>query len=191
MKKIAIFASGTGTNFVALTKAIQQQHLPVTVSLLVCDHEDAQVLQRAAELKVPIFVINFKAYPNKAAAEQAILDQLAKAEVTAILLAGYMRIIGPTLLGAYTNKILNIHPALLPNFPGAHGIEDAFKAGVKTTGVTVHYIDAAVDSGPIIAQKAVPILAEDTLATLEARIHETEHQLYPAVLADLIKKGDL
>lgn len=191
MKKIAIFASGTGTNFVALTKAIQQQHLPVTVSLLVCDHEDAQVLQRAAELKVPSFVINFKAYPNKAAAEQAILDQLAKAEVTAILLAGYMRIIGPTLLGAYTNKILNIHPALLPNFPGAHGIEDAFKAGVKTTGVTVHYIDAAVDSGPIIAQKAVPILAEDTLATLEARIHETEHQLYPAVLADLIKKGDL
>lgn len=191
MKKIAIFASGTGTNFEALVQAIRQDHLPVTVSLLVCDRAKAAVLDKAATLKIPTFVIDFKAYPNKAQAETEILAQLKARQVQAILLAGYMRIIGSTLLQAYPNKILNIHPALLPNFPGAHGIEDAFLAGVKTTGVTVHYIDADIDSGPIIAQASVPILADDSLETLEERVHRTEHQLYPTVLKDLIKKGDL
>lgn len=191
MRNIAIFASGTGTNFEALVQAIHRDDLPVTVGLLVCDRQKAVVLQKAAALKIPTFVINFKAHASKAQAEAEILQQLTNHGIEAILLAGYMRIIGPTLLQAYPNKILNIHPALLPSFPGAHGIEDAFSAGVKTTGVTIHYIDAGIDSGPIIAQESVPILPDDTLATLAARIHQTEHRLYPAVLKDLIKKGDL
>ncbi|WP_200868865.1 phosphoribosylglycinamide formyltransferase [Agrilactobacillus composti] len=191
MRKIAIFASGTGTNFVALVQAIKARQLPAQVVLLVCDHQDAPVLQRAQAFNIPSFVINFKDYANKAAAETAILAALQARDVQAILLAGYMRIIGPTLLAAYPNKIINIHPALLPKFPGAHGIEDAFQAGVKETGVTIHFIDAGVDSGPIIAQKAVPVLPTDDLDSLETRIHATEHVLYPDVLADLLKKGAL
>lgn len=191
MKKIAIFASGTGSNFTALVEAIQKQQIPVTVALLVCDHGDAPVLQRALSANIPTFVINFKDYATKAQAEGQILERLKAAQVDAILLAGYMRIIGQTLLNAYPDKILNIHPALLPSFPGAHGIEDAWNYGVKVTGVTIHYINADVDAGPIVAQAAVPILPEDDIHTLETRIHQTEHQLYPAVLENLIQKGEL
>ena len=189
VKKIAVFASGNGTNFVALHQAIIKRQLPVMIGLLVCDQPQAPVIAKARAAKVPILIVDFHDYADKAAAEAIILTALQGRGIDAVLLAGYMRIIGPTLLTAYPHKIINIHPALLPNFPGRHGIEDAFAADVRETGVTVHYIDAGVDTGQVIAQRVVPVQLDDTLATLAARIHDCEHQFYPDVLQTLINEG--
>jgi len=187
--KIAVFASGNGTNFVAIQQAITDRQLPVTIALLVCDQAQAPVIAKAQAVNIPVLVVDFHDYANKAAAEAIILTALQRQQVDALLLAGYMRIIGPTLLTAYPHKIINIHPALLPHFPGRHGIEDAFKAGVSETGVTIHYVDAGIDTGQIIEQRIVPILPTDDLATLETRIHQCEHQFYPDVLQTLINEG--
>lgn len=191
VKNIAIFASGEGTNFIALVDSFKAKHLPLNVKLLVCDHQNVHVLQRAQRQAIPTFVINFKDYPDKAAAEKVIAQQLAAASIDFILLAGYMRIIGPTLLAKYEGKIINIHPALLPKFPGRHGIEDAYEAGVDTTGVTIHWVDSGIDSGKVIAQREVPIRKDDKLTDLEQRIHATEHKLYPEVVEQLLERGEI
>lgn len=189
LKQIAVFASGNGTNFVALHQAIAARQLPATIALLVCDQPQAPVIAKARALQVPVLIVDFHDYANKAAAEKIILTALQARQIDAVLLAGYMRIIGSTLLTAYPHKIINLHPALLPKFPGRHGIEDAFAAGVSETGVTIHYIDAGIDTGQIIAQRTVPVKADDTLATLATRIHDCEHQFYPDVLQTLINEG--
>ncbi|MDC6397645.1 phosphoribosylglycinamide formyltransferase [Lactiplantibacillus pentosus] len=188
-KQIAVFASGNGTNFVALHQAIAARELPATIALLVCDQPQAPVIAKARALQVPVLIVDFHDYANKAAAEEIILTALQARQIDAVLLAGYMRIIGSTLLTAYPHKIINLHPALLPKFPGRHGIEDAFAAGVSETGVTIHYIDAGIDTGQIIAQRTVPVKSDDTLATLATRIHDCEHQFYPDVLQTLINEG--
>lgn len=188
-KNIAIFASGNGTNFDALHQAVIDRQLPVNVALLVCDQPAAPVIAKAEALAVPVLIVDFHDYANKAAAEEIILTALQAHQIDAVLLAGYMRIIGPTLLNAYPHRIINIHPALLPHFPGRHGIEDAFAAGVQQTGVTIHFIDAGIDTGQIIEQRTVPVKVGDTLATLATRIHTVEHQFYPDVLQTLINKG--
>ncbi|ASG80620.1 phosphoribosylglycinamide formyltransferase [Lactiplantibacillus pentosus] len=189
LKQIAVFASGNGTNFVALHQAIAARQLPATIALLVCDQPQAPVIAKARALQVPVLIVDFHDYANKAAAEEIILTALQARQIDAVLLAGYMRIIGSTLLTAYPHKIINLHPALLPKFPGRHGIEDAFAAGVNETGVTIHYIDAGIDTGQIIAQRTVPVKSDDTLATLATRIHDCEHQFYPDVLQTLINEG--
>ncbi|MCT3310832.1 phosphoribosylglycinamide formyltransferase [Lactiplantibacillus pentosus] len=189
LKQIAVFASGNGTNFVALHQAIAARQLPATIALLVCDQPQAPVIAKARALQVPVLTVDFHDYANKAAAEEIILTALQARQIDAVLLAGYMRIIGSTLLTAYPHKIINLHPALLPKFPGRHGIEDAFAAGVNETGVTIHYIDAGIDTGQIIAQRTVPVKSDDTLATLATRIHDCEHQFYPDVLQTLINEG--
>ncbi|VDG18872.1 phosphoribosylglycinamide formyltransferase [Lactiplantibacillus mudanjiangensis] len=189
LKKIAVFASGNGTNFVALQQAIIDRSIPAEITLLVCDQSLAPVIKKAQDLQVPVLVVNFHDYATKTAAEQIILTALQRAQVEVILLAGYMRIIGATLLTAYPHRILNIHPALLPKFPGRHGIEDAFQAGVSETGVTIHYIDAGVDTGQVIDQRVVPVLSTDTIESLATRIHTVEHQFYPDVLQSLINEG--
>ena len=189
LKQIAVFASGNGTNFVALHQAIAARELPATIALLVCDQPQAPVIAKARALQVPVLIVDFHDYANKAAAEEIILTALQARQIDAVLLAGYMRIIGATLLTAYPHKIINLHPALLPKFPGRHGIEDAFAAGVSETGVTIHYIDAGIDTGQIIAQRTVPVKSDDTLATLATRIHDCEHQFYPDVLQTLINEG--
>ncbi|WEV58149.1 phosphoribosylglycinamide formyltransferase [Ligilactobacillus acidipiscis] len=191
VKRIAIFASGEGTNFTALCQAFARQKLPLKVCFLVCDHQNSNVLKRAAREHVPTLVVNFKDYPDKAAAEQVVAAKLAAAQVDFILLAGYMRIVGPTLLAEYTGKMINIHPALLPQFPGRHGIEDAYQAGVCETGVTIHWVDAGIDAGQIIAQSKVPVYPGDSLPELEARIHAREHEFYPAVVTELLEKGEI
>ena len=190
IKKIAIFASGEGTNFTALCQAFDREKIPVKVTLLVCDHQNVNVLKRARKEQVPSLVINFKDYANKAAAEAAIIKRLTVEQIDFILLAGYMRIVGPTLLGKYAGKIINIHPALLPNFPGRHGIEDAYQAGVSETGVTIHWVDEGIDSGQIIAQRKIPIYKTDKLENLEQRIHQTEHIFYPLIVKKLLEKGE-
>lgn len=190
IKKIAIFASGEGSNFTALCQAFKREKMSVQVALLVCDHQNVPVLQRAKNEGVPTLVVNFRNYPDKASAEAVIAARLAAEQIDFILLAGYMRIIGPTLLAGYAGKMVNIHPALLPSFPGRQGIEDAYEAGVSTTGVTIHWVDAGVDSGRIIAQRQVPIYKTDQLTDLEQRIHQVEHKFYPSVVKELLEKGE-
>ncbi|WP_303972464.1 phosphoribosylglycinamide formyltransferase [Streptococcus merionis] len=177
-KKIAVFASGSGTNFQVIAEVFP-------VEFVFSDKSQAYVLERANRLGVPSFTFELKDFDNKVAYEQAIVDLLDQHQIDLICLAGYMKIVGPTLLSAYEGKIINIHPAYLPEFPGAHGIEDAWKAGVAESGVTIHWVDAGVDTGQIIKQVRVPRLTDDTLETFETRIHEAEYQLYPQVLESL------
>lgn len=188
--RVAILASGNGSNFEALAHQFQAGLLPGDLAFVFSDHHDAYVLERAQRLNVRAFSFEVKEFENKAAYEKALLQLLQEQEIDLIVLAGYMRIIGQTLLSHYSNRILNIHPSLLPSFPGLHGIKDAYEYGVKVTGVTVHLVDDGVDTGPIIAQEPVMILPEDTLESLEEKIHQTEHRLYPKVLRDVLLQSE-
>lgn len=187
--RLAVMASGNGTNFAALLAYIKQAKLPVEIVRLVVDHDDVKVIDLAKEAQVPVFTIIYKDYPNRETAEKQILQQLADDEIDGILLAGYMRILTPQFVKVYPQKIINIHPALLPSFPGRHGIDDAYNYGVKVTGVTIHFVNDGVDSGKIIAQEPVRIEDDDSLDSLEAKIHTVEHKLYPKTLQKLIKEG--
>lgn len=178
MKKIAVFASGNGSNFQVIAEQFP-------VEFVFSDHRDAFVLERANQLRVKSYAFELKEFENKAAYEQAIVDLLEEHQIDLVCLAGYMKIVGPTLLSAYEGRIINIHPAYLPEFPGAHGIEDAWNAGVEQSGVTIHWVDSGVDTGKIIQQVRVPRLAEDNLESFEVRIHEAEYELYPEVLNSL------
>ncbi|TMS99945.1 phosphoribosylglycinamide formyltransferase [Apilactobacillus kunkeei] len=182
---VAIFASGNGTNFDAIAEA----DLPIDIKLLVCDHHDAFVVQRAEDKNVEVLIAELHKGEKRAIREGRILEELKKKGVKVIILAGYMRIVGETLLNAYPNKIINIHPALLPSFPGKQGILDAYNAGVDKTGVTIHFVDSGIDSGKIIAQEEVYRKEGDSLGDLENRIHDVEHQLYPRTILQLIEKG--
>ena len=178
MKKIAVFASGNGSNFQVIAEQFP-------VEFVFSDHRDAYVLKRADKLGVKNYAFELREFDSKAAYEQAIVDLLEEYQIDLVCLAGYMKIVGPTLLGAYEGHIINIHPAYLPEFPGAHGIEDAWNAGVAESGVTIHWVDSGVDTGKIIQQVRVARLAEDTLKSFEERIHAAEYQLYPQVLKEL------
>ena len=188
--RVAILASGNGSNFEALAHQFQAGLLPGELAFVFSDHHNAYVLERAQRLNVRAFSFEVKEFENKAAYEKALLQLLQEQQIDLIVLAGYMRIIGQTLLSYYSNRILNIHPSLLPSFPGLHGIKDAYEYGVKVTGVTVHLVDDGVDTGPIIAQEPVMILSEDTLESLEEKIHQTEHRLYPKVLRDVLLQSE-
>lgn len=185
--RIAVYASGNGSNFQAIAEAIASKQVDATICFLFCDNPKAYVIERAKKLGVPFKVFSPRNYENRAAYERELLNQLELHAVDLIVLAGYMRIIGPTLLRAYANRILNIHPSLLPSFPGKSSIQDAFDANEKETGVTVHFVDEGVDTGPIIAQEKVIILPEDTLDSLEDRIHQVEHRLFPQVIQKVIE----
>ncbi|MBB6176953.1 phosphoribosylglycinamide formyltransferase-1 [Anoxybacillus tengchongensis] len=190
MKRIAIFASGSGTNFQAIIDAVKKGDIQAEVALLVCDRPHAKVIERAICEYVPVFVFNPKQYETKQQFEREILQQLQQKEIDWIVLAGYMRLIGSTLLQAYPNKIINIHPSLLPAFPGKDAIGQAYRYGVKVTGVTVHYVDEGMDTGPIIAQRALYIDDGEPLESVERRIHEIEHTLYSQVIQQLLtEKG--
>lgn len=188
--RVAILASGNGSNFEALAHQFQAGLLPGDLAFVFSDHHNAYVIERARRLNVRAYSFEVKEFANKVAYEEALLQLLQEQEIDLIVLAGYMRIIGKTLLSHYSNRILNIHPSLLPSFPGLHGIKDAYEYGVKVTGVTVHLVDDGVDTGPIISQEPVMILPEDTLESLEEKIHQTEHRLYPKVLRDVLLQSD-
>lgn len=178
MKKIAVFASGNGSNFQVIAEEFP-------VEFVFSDHRDAYVLERADKLGVLSYAFELKEFENKAEYEEAIVNLLDQHQIDLVCLAGYMKIVGPTLLAAYEGRIINIHPAYLPEFPGAHGIEDAWNAGVTESGVTIHWVDSGVDTGKVIKQVRVPRLADDTIESFEARIHEAEYKLYPEVLDSL------
>lgn len=185
MKKIAVFASGSGSNFQALVDAAKANGQSYEIVLLVCDKPGAYAIERAQQAEVPSLEISPKDFATKADYEKEILQKLQMSGVELIVLAGYMRLIGETLLSAYEGRIVNIHPSLLPSFPGKDAIGQAFQAKVKITGVTVHYVDEGMDTGPIIAQEAVKMEENETRESLEAKIHQVEHLLYPNVIQKL------
>lgn len=188
--RIAVLASGNGSNFEVIAQAVKDKEIPAELILLFSDHHDAYVLERGKKFGVPCESFELKEFSDKKSYEAALLALLKKYDVELVVLAGYMRIIGKDLLAEFPNRIVNIHPALLPNFPGLHGIKDAYEAGVKETGVTIHYVDSGVDTGPIIAQGKVQVSENDSLSDLETKIHQVEHQLYPQVLADIVKEAN-
>ncbi|MBM7688210.1 phosphoribosylglycinamide formyltransferase [Enterococcus ureilyticus] len=190
--KLAIFASGNGSNFQAIVEASRAGLIAAEITLLFCDKKDAYVIQRARELLIPVISFSPNDFESKALYEAEILHLLEEEQIDLVVLAGYMRIIGPTLLETFSNRLINIHPSLLPRFPGLHGIKDAFCSNVSETGVTIHYVDDGVDTGPILAQEKILIEPTDTLDSLERKIHNVEHRLYPSVLAQLIqtKQGE-
>ena len=184
---IAVFASGSGSNFEAIAAACADGRLAARIALLVCDKPGAPVCGRAERLGIETFVFDPHAYPSKAAFEGEIVRRLDAAGVRLVCLAGYMRLVGETLLGAYGGRIVNIHPSLLPAFRGAHAIEQALEYGVKVFGVTIHYVDATLDGGKIISQRAFGYDGDD-IAELEARIHAVEYPLYIETINKLLKE---
>ncbi len=179
---IAVFASGRGTNFAAIVRAVKRRKIFANISLLVCDNPKARVIGKAKRAGVQVLLIRRQDFASKRDFEERIIQRLEEARIDLIVLAGFMRILSPEFVQRFKFKILNIHPALLPSFKGTEGIKDAFDYGVKVTGVTVHFVDEEMDHGPIVLQEPVRIKEDDTLESLEARIHKIEHKLYPQAI---------
>jgi phosphoribosylglycinamide formyltransferase-1 len=177
--RIVILISGRGTNMERLIQACQAGEIPAQVVRVISDNPEARGLERARAYGVPTVVVPARAFPDRAAFEEALLTAVREADPDLICLAGFMRILSPRFVQAYRYRIMNIHPALLPSFPGLHAQRQALEYGVKVSGCTVHFVDEGVDTGPIIVQKAVPVLEDDTEETLAARILEKEHEAYP------------
>ncbi|KGR88609.1 phosphoribosylglycinamide formyltransferase [Lysinibacillus odysseyi] len=182
--KIAVFASGSGSNFQAIQESVISGDLHAQVALVVTDKPGAFVVTRAKQFDIPVLELSPKQFNSKADYEEALVEELRALNVEWIVLAGYMRLVGDVLLSAYPNRIVNIHPSLLPSFPGKDAIGQAMEHGVKVTGVTVHFVDAGMDTGPIISQQAVEVVLNDREAT-EERIHAVEHDLYSKTLQSL------
>lgn len=186
--RIAILISGTGTNMVALVNACKAGELQADITFIGSDRASAKGLVTAREMGMETKLFNYK-LEGKENAEARLADEIEATNSEWIVLAGYMRILTPDFVRRFQGRIINIHPALLPSFPGAHAIQDAWDAGVETTGVTIHIVDEEVDHGPILAQEEVHRLSDDTIETLEARIHQTEHRLYKAALKSFFEKN--
>lgn len=186
--KIGVLLSGSGTNLQALIDDIAAGSLNAEIVQVVSSRPDAYGIERAQAAGIPVLVMNKTLYADAEAADDQIVETLQAAGAEYIVMAGYMRKVTPVMLRAFPNRVLNLHPALLPSFKGAHAIRDAFEVGVKVTGVTVHFANEDYDKGPIVAQRAVEVAEDDTLEALEAKIHEVEHVLYPQAV-QLIAEG--
>jgi phosphoribosylglycinamide formyltransferase-1 len=188
---IAVLVSGRGSNMQAIIDNIENGTIPnASIAVVLSDVGGTYALERAQNQGIDTFFVNPEQYEDKASYEREILGILEKYNIDLILLAGYMRVVGPTLLNPYRNKMLNIHPALLPSFPGLHAQKQAFDHGVRVSGCTVHFVDDGVDTGPIIIQKCVPVLEDDTEETLASRILEQEHKIFPEAVR-LFVQGQL
>lgn len=187
--KIGVLISGSGSNLQAIIDEIEAGRLDAEIRVVISSRPDAYGLVRAKEAGIQTIALSKEVYAaDVEAANEAIATELVHAGCEYVVMAGYMRKVTDAILVAFPDRVLNLHPALLPSFKGAHAIRDAYEAGVKVTGVTVHFANAEYDKGPIVAQRAVEIAENDTLDTLEAKIHEVEHGLYPEVL-QLIAEG--
>ena len=181
--RLALMASGTGSNLEILLSEKKVGNLPlVDWALLGCDRPNAPVIQKAESHSLKTWVHSPSEFADKTQYEKSLHQVLSEEEVDGIVLAGYMRLIGPTLLEHWEGRIINLHPSLLPSFPGQHSIRDALEHRVKLTGCTVHFVDAGIDTGPIIAQESVPIFSADIKETLINRIHRAEHSLLPKTI---------
>ncbi|MBI4431722.1 MAG: phosphoribosylglycinamide formyltransferase [Candidatus Omnitrophica bacterium] len=182
MKRIAIFASGAGTNLENLLAKIRDGEIKCTAALVFCDKPGAPCLARARKFDVPVVSFSPKSFMDKHAFESRLIETVEQYEIDFIVLAGYMRILTPRFIKRFPWRVINVHPSLLPAFKGAYGIREAFDAKVEKTGVTIHFVTEEVDGGPLILQEEVPVHLDDTLETLEARVHEAEYRLYPRAL---------
>jgi len=185
---IAVFASGNGSNFEAIAKAVKKGCLKANLKILIVDKEKAYARKRAKRLRVAHVFVNPKKYKSRALFDKAILKILNKEKIDIIALAGYMRILSSFLVRKYKNRMINVHPAILPAFRGVNAIQKAFNYGCLITGVTVHFVDDKIDHGPVILQEAVKITPNMTAANLEKKIHTIEHKLYPLALKLLTEK---
>lgn len=188
MRALAVLASGQGTNFEALALAARRGELGGRIVTLVSDRPDAPALARARSLGIDALHLAPGRHRTRLDDERAWVEALRERGVEVVLLAGFMRRLHETLLGAFPDRILNIHPSLLPSFPGLDAIRQAWSHGVKVTGCTVHLVDAALDQGPILAQAAVEVREGEPLADLERRIHEAEHRLYPQTVRRFLEE---
>lgn len=180
--RLGVLISGSGTNLQAIIDASANGSLDAEIAVVISNHASARGLERARNHGVAAVYLDRGDYETNQAYNAAIRDTLREHLVDLVVMAGYMRLLGKEVLDAYPMRVVNIHPALLPSFAGAHGIEDAFAYGVKVTGVTVHFASEIFDEGPILAQEAVVIAEDDTPESLEEKIHAVEHRLYPAAL---------
>jgi len=179
---LAVFASGNGSNFTAIAKAVRAKRIRVKSFVLICDQPKAFVIKRAQKAKIPVILVRRQDFANRADFEAAIIQRLKYYQINVIALAGFMRMLSPSFIRLYRNRILNIHPSLLPAFIGGTAIKDAWEAHVSVTGVTIHFVDEEMDHGPVILQGKVAIKKKDSLAALEKRVHILEHQLYPRAI---------
>jgi phosphoribosylglycinamide formyltransferase-1 len=191
MKKgnVAVLLSGRGSNFAAIVRASRCASANFAVRLAVSDRADAPGLQKARRFGIPALHVDPRSFPDKTAYEEHIGALLAVARIDLVCLAGYMRLVGPSLLARFPGRILNIHPALLPSFPGRDAQAQALRHGVAISGCTVHVVDAGIDSGPILAQRAVPVRPGDDVESLSRRILRQEHRLYPWAIAQFFAGG--
>lgn len=181
--RIAVFASGQGSNFAALVEAQRAGQLGEgSIELLVSDRPEAPVAQRAEAAGIPALLLRPKDFASRELYEAEIVAELKRRDIGLVVLAGYMRLISPVLLEPFAGRIINIHPSLLPAFAGKDAIGQALDYGVKLTGVTVHFVDGGMDTGPVIAQRSVTVEAGDTAESLAQRIHQIEYELYPEVV---------
>lgn len=181
--KLGILASGSGSNMEAIAQAIADGQLKAQIQIVIYNNPTATVADRADRWGVPKCLLNHREFPSREALDEAIAQTLRQHGVDWVIMAGWMRIVTPKLIDAFPNRILNIHPSLLPSFPGVRAVEQALEAGVKVTGCTVHRVIPAVDSGPILVQAAVPILPNDTPDALHQRIQVQEHRIFPLAIA--------
>ncbi len=190
--RLGILGSGKGSNFAALADAVAAGKIPADMAIVLSDVESARILSGARERKIPAQFVPPGKFRTKLDedAERAFVGALQAAKVDLVVLAGFMRVLKGDFLRAFEGRIVNIHPSLLPSFPGLEAWKQALEHGVKVTGCTVHYVDAGEDAGPIIGQQAVPVLDDDTPETLHQRIHAAEHRLYPECVA-AIARGEI
>lgn len=190
MLKIGVLASGRGSNFQAIIDAAEAGRLDASIEILIVDNPSAFAMKRAEDHNIPCLHINPKDFATRDAFYEMIAGELKAKGVGLVVLAGFMRIVGKPLLDAFHMKVMNIHPALLPSFPGLHGQKQAVDYGVRVSGCTVHFVDEGVDTGPVILQKAVEVLQDDTGETLSERILKHEHRIFPEAIR-LFSEGRL
>jgi phosphoribosylglycinamide formyltransferase-1 len=188
--RLGVLASGRGSNLQSILEAIEHGVLSARVAAVISNKKEAQALERAARYQIPAFFLDPSHYPNREAYDTAILQRLQEYQVNFVVLAGYMRLLTPTLIEPYRQRIINIHPSLLPAFPGMRAHRQALEYGVRVSGCTLHFVDEEMDHGPIIAQAAVPVMEGDTEEQLSERILVEEHRLLPQVL-QLYAEGKL
>ena len=179
MKKIGVLVSGRGSNLQAIIDNVESGYINAEIAIVISDNPDAYALERAKRHGIPFEVVNYKDFPSREDAEKKIGDILEERNVDLIVLAGFMRVLGPNFIKRFRWRIINIHPALLPSFPGTHGQLQALNYGVRISGCTVHFVDEGVDTGPIIIQAAVPVYQDDTEDSLSERILRYEHKILP------------
>ena len=190
MKNLAVFASGNGTNLQAIIQAVKDGEIPAKIALVVSDRADSYALKRAEKAEIKTLFVNPKDFTNRQSFDRDVVIHLKNENIDYIVLAGYMRLLSPYFIKEYHQKIINIHPSLLPNYKGMQAIKDALTYGAKVTGVTVHFVDEKMDHGPIIMQEPLKIRPEDTLDVLTQRVHALEHRVYPKAV-ELLVKGKL